>query len=650
MSDGELYQRADVVVHGIVVSSGVTEDDLGRPETVTFIEPLSVLKGSLSGSLILHQLGGTLPDGRFFQLFGRPEYHVGREVVVFAISRTEGDFQTAEMLLGKFEVWEDAAARRFAVPDLAIGYHEGVSVRRPPRLEVEDSETEHFTPSPRELPAFLTFVSSGASSPLGQSVVPEGELRPVVHEVDTSRKIPLWGNIGDNLWRWNPPTAVWTLDGTANMTGGGIAEAQGALASWTNDPNSSINFTTGAGSPNLMHLNAMSSPCGWTTCLSGAGVIGCGGPRGGGTHTWRGESYLTITGGEVWLRSYCAFNGFSSTITESVLLHESGHALGLGHSNQNFSPHDVCAGDESAATMFSTVQNRRTLGTDDRDAIRWIYGDGGNSCTSLPAPTVASIGPLTGTSAGGTPVTITGTNYQAGAAVSIGGVSATVTAVTPTSISATTGAHAVASADVVVTNPDTQTATLTNGYFYDFLDVPASHPFHDFVVRIFRNGITSGCGGNNYCPDSSVPRDQMAVFLLRGEHGGSYVPPPATGTVFNDVPTTAFAADFIERLSAEGITSGCSVSPPLYCPGSLVTRAQMAVFLLRARLGSAYVPPAATGTVFGDVPAGAFAAAWIEDLAARGITSGCGGGNYCPNDPNTRGQMSVFLVRTFNLP
>jgi len=99
-----------------------------------------------------------------------------------------------------------------------------------------------------------------------------------------------------------------------------------------------------------------------------------------------------------------------------------------------------------------------------------------------------------------------------------------------------------------------------------FLDVPPSHPFYSFITTIARHGITSGCGGGNFCPDSSVTRDQMAVFLLRGKHGGSYLPPPATGSIFNDVPITAFAAAFIEQLFTEGITSGCSVSPPLYCP------------------------------------------------------------------------------------
>jgi hypothetical protein len=77
----------------------------------------------------------------------------------------------------------------------------------------------------------------------------------------------------------------------------------------------------------------------------------------------------------------------------------------------------------------------------------------------------------------------------------------------------------------------------------------------------------------------------------------------------------------------------------------------MAVFLMKGEHGSAYVPPPCTG-VFGDVecmPTPAFAVNFIEQLAAEGVTGGCGGGNYCPNNPNTRGQMAVFLTKTFKL-
>ncbi len=181
-----------------------------------------------------------------------------------------------------------------------------------------------------------------------------------------------------------------------------------------------------------------------------------------------------------------------------------------------------------------------------------------------------------------------------------------------------------------------------------FTDVPSTYWAVTYIEALYNAGITSGCSTSPlmYCPAASVTRAQMAVFLLRGIHGSSYAPPPATGAVFGDVSTSTFAAAWIEQLAAEGITSGCGSGN--YCPDATVTRAQMAIFLLRSKYGSSYVPPVATG-IFSDVPVGSFAADWIEQLAAEGITSGCGGGKYCPNSAVTRDQMAVFLVKTFNL-
>ena len=58
---------------------------------------------------------------------------------------------------------------------------------------------------------------------------------------------------------------------------------------------------------------------------------------------------------------------------------------------------------------------------------------------------------------------------------------------------------------------------------------------------------------------------------------------------------------------------------------------------------------AATG-VFSDVPLGYWADKWIEQLAVEGVTFGCGVGIYCPDADVTRAQMAVFLVKAFNLP
>ena len=183
-----------------------------------------------------------------------------------------------------------------------------------------------------------------------------------------------------------------------------------------------------------------------------------------------------------------------------------------------------------------------------------------------------------------------------------------------------------------------------------FKDVAYGYWAESFVQRLYNAGITGGCGASMYCPETSVTRDQMAVFLLRGIHGSSYPPPvPGTSTGFADVPVTYWAAAWIKQLAAEGITGGCGTG--LYCPNEPVTRAQMAVFLLRAKYGAGYTPPAVSdSTGFTDVPTTYWAGAWIKQLVTEGITAGCGAGTYCPEAPVTRAQMAVFLVRTFNLP
>jgi subtilisin family serine protease len=180
-----------------------------------------------------------------------------------------------------------------------------------------------------------------------------------------------------------------------------------------------------------------------------------------------------------------------------------------------------------------------------------------------------------------------------------------------------------------------------------FLDVPPGHAFHNHVNTLARNEVTGGCGGGNYCPDASVTREQMAVFLLRAKEGAGYVPPACATPMFNDVPCSSPFARWVNELATRGVTTGCGGGN--YCPLSAVTREQMAVFLLKTLEPPGYVPPACVTPAFGDVPCSSPFARWINELAARGITGGCGGGNYCPASPNTRGQMAVFVVATFGL-
>ena len=184
-----------------------------------------------------------------------------------------------------------------------------------------------------------------------------------------------------------------------------------------------------------------------------------------------------------------------------------------------------------------------------------------------------------------------------------------------------------------------------------FLDVPVTYWSSDSIEKLYYLSISAGCQLDppQFCPDSLVLRDQIAVFLERGINGAEFDPGEASGTVYEDVHSNDFAAAWIETLAQDGITDGCGNG--FYCPKHPVTRAQMAIFLLRAKYGAEYEPDdVGVSTGFEDVLPSDFAAAWIKQLAAEGITAGCGNGNFCPEQAVTRGQMAVFLVRTFNLP
>lgn len=118
-----------------------------------------------------------------------------------------------------------------------------------------------------------------------------------------------------------------------------------------------------------------------------------------------------------------------------------------------------------------------------------------------------------------------------------------------------------------------------------FVDVDPNAWWTPFVERLAELEITVGCRQEplSYCPDRSVPRGQMATFLVR-----AFDLDPGEPVGFVDVEGGTHA-NAIKALAASGITAGCSTSPLRFCPNRAVTRAQMASFLARA-LGLVEVP------------------------------------------------------------
>jgi hypothetical protein len=183
-----------------------------------------------------------------------------------------------------------------------------------------------------------------------------------------------------------------------------------------------------------------------------------------------------------------------------------------------------------------------------------------------------------------------------------------------------------------------------------FADVPAGSPFSSWIDALASAGVTTGCGTSPliYCPASPVTRDQMAVFILKAKEGAGFSPPACGTAPFGDVPVSNPFCPWIKELANRGVVAGCGGGN--YCPTSSVTREQMAVFILKGVEGGSFSPPACTTAPFGDVPTSSPFCRWIQELASRGVTTGCGGGNYCPAGSVTRDQMAVFLVKGFGLP
>jgi hypothetical protein len=156
-------------------------------------------------------------------------------------------------------------------------------------------------------------------------------------------------------------------------------------------------------------------------------------------------------------------------------------------------------------------------------------------------------------------------------------------------------------------------------------------PHESDIIKLAAAGITGGCGGGRYCPNASLTRAQMAVFLSRA------LGMPGSGTdYFTDDNGHQFEAE-INAIAHAGVTSGCDLGS--FCPDVSLTRGQMASFIKRA------FNLAATSADYFSDDSGSVYEADINALAAAGITSGCGAGRFCPHGALTRAEMATFLVR-----
>jgi CSLREA domain-containing protein len=196
-------------------------------------------------------------------------------------------------------------------------------------------------------------------------------------------------------------------------------------------------------------------------------------------------------------------------------------------------------------------------------------------------------------------------------------------------------------------------------YETSFADLSTSYLYWQDIEILYANGLTAGCSASplSFCPDQIMDRAQSGVFMLRGNFGTGYTPPLAPWNLFaDDWSPGAWAEKWAEGMYNAGLTAGCATGPLRYCPWDQTPRVQAAVFGLRLKYGTAYVAPAATGTVFFDMTNTAyFGTKWAEQAYADGLLPNCGidigSGKplFCPNDFVSRGLAAYMIVRARNL-
>ncbi len=120
-----------------------------------------------------------------------------------------------------------------------------------------------------------------------------------------------------------------------------------------------------------------------------------------------------------------------------------------------------------------------------------------------------------------------------------------------------------------------------------FTDVPPSSAYFKFIQKLRDLGITNGCSPTTYCPNDSVTRAQMAVFIIASRYGATPFTFPST-PYFTDVAPASPFFPFVQKMAQSGITSGCA--PGTYCPDQVLTRGQMGVFVVTGLLNALLVP------------------------------------------------------------
>ena len=186
--------------------------------------------------------------------------------------------------------------------------------------------------------------------------------------------------------------------------------------------------------------------------------------------------------------------------------------------------------------------------------------------------------------------------------------------------------------------PAAPTLTAPRSIAVNATGVAASVPDHagsTYAWSLSGGSITTGQGTHQVAFSAGAPGTTMTLSVVETGLGGCASPGSATKVQVDF--TDVPPAYLFHNAVVTAARDGITTGcgGGKYCPDDAVTRDAMAVFILRGEHGASYNPPAAAGDVFSDVNTGTFLAKWMEQFGREGISTGCGGGSPPPYCPTS---------------
>lgn len=382
--DARLVADSRAIVVATALGSVSRYDAEGRIETLYSLAVDDVLKGDVRGTTIeISEWGGHIGDEWLVES-GAPQYEAGQRYLIFLEHNKWDEWTTLQLSLGRFRFARTVSQDLLVRDGETFGW---------------DESGEPHVERARNAAKFLQFVRDTVE---GRHAIDDYEITPKsAPPVETNSVLTPYFTasqycelLGGQPARRQSPSVVWHISGSQPGLDLNGASSRGCSA-WSS-ASSSISYTVGS----TATTDAQNCGDGISVIVGNdphgviSGTFGTSGTvataffGGGGTHTFAGETFVTITCADIVVQDGVTGSKISQSLFDTILTHEIGHTLGFRHSDKTPGDSGACASPlpcSSSAIMNSFVVSGigATLQSWDRDAVGLVFGSGACSAPTI---------------------------------------------------------------------------------------------------------------------------------------------------------------------------------------------------------------------------------------------------------------------------